>query len=92
MPKAIDSLDYVEMLIWFEEFFEVEFPDDPEFESPLAIVNQLEVLLSNRVPNDAAARFLEGLARLQERPALVPRPGQYWTREQIAAIVREITQ
>lgn len=91
-PRSMDSLDVVEMVMAFEEVFDVEIPADHpgRFESPSEIVDLLERVLSNQRPNKAAQALLKKLAKEQQRPELAEGLEGTWRREQIAAIVREI--
>jgi len=91
-PKAIDSLDLVEMVMAFEEAFGIEIPNDDfeHFDGPSEMVDRLERLLSNQRPNKAAKAFLRKLAKEQQRPELAEGLEGTWRREQIAAIVREM--
>jgi hypothetical protein len=91
-PKSMDSLDVVEMVMAFEEAFDVEIPDDDlgRLENPSEVVDRLEPLLSNQRPNNAAKALLRKLARDQQRPELAEGLEGTWRREQIAAIVREM--
>jgi hypothetical protein len=93
-PIGIDSLGTVEMMMAFEEVFEVTLPDpSPEtFGSLSKLVDWLEVSLANQRPNKAAQRLLRNLATEQRRPVLADGLDGPWRREQIAAIVREIFQ
>ena len=92
IPKAMDSLDFVEAVILIEEIFGTDLPDhDVEgFGSPREMVDWLEPHLSNRRPNKEAAAFLRKLAKTQNRPELAEGLEGTWRREQIAAIIREI--
>ena len=91
-PRAIDSLDLVEMVMVFEEVFDTEIPSDDfeNFSSPSEIVDRLERILSNQRPNKAAKALLIKLAKEQQRPELAEGLEGTWQREQIAAIVREM--
>jgi len=64
MPKSMDSLDIVQMVMMVEEIFGVEIPDnDAEgLGSPPEIVDWLEIHLANQRPNKRAAAFLKKLA------------------------------
>ena len=91
-PRAIDSLDLVEIVMVFEEVFSTEIRND-EFErfgSPSEMVDRLERLLSNQRPNKAAKALLRKLAKEQQQPELAEGLEGTWRREQIAAIVREV--
>jgi hypothetical protein len=89
---VIDSLDVIEMTMLLEEVFEVEIPDSgaENFDGPGAIVDCLEILLSNLRPNKQAAAMLKGLAKKHQWSALAEGLQGTWRREQIAAIVREL--
>jgi acyl carrier protein len=88
----MDSLDTVEIVMWMEEFFETEIPDDEAegFGSPSEIVDSLERRLSNQRPNKQAAAMLRKLAKDQNWPELAEGLEGTWRREQIAAIIREL--
>ena len=88
----MDSLDTVEMVMAFEEAFDIEIPDhDAEHcGSPSEMVDMLERRLSNQRPNEQAAAMLRKLAKEQGRPELAEGLEGTWRREQIAAIVREL--
>jgi len=87
----MDSLDSVEMVMAFEEAFDIEIPDREaeRWGSPSEIVDSLDRLLSNQRPNKAARALLRDLARKQQRPELAEGLDGTWRREQIEAIVRE---
>jgi hypothetical protein len=55
-PRAMDSLDTVEMVMAIAEVFDVKLPDTElsTFDGPSEIVDWLEVSLSNQRPNKAA--------------------------------------
>jgi len=91
-PRPTNSLDLVEMVMVFEEFFGTEIPNDDfeHFDSPSELVDRLERLLSNQRPNKAARALLRKLAKEQQRPELAEGLEGTWRREQIAAIVREM--
>jgi len=91
-PRSMDSLDTVEMVMWMEEFFGTEIPDDEAegFGSPSEIVDSLERRLSNQRPNKQAAAMLRKLAKVQGRSELAEGLEGTWRREQIVAIVREL--
>jgi hypothetical protein len=91
-PRAIDSLDLVEMVMAFEEVFDVEIPDDgiAHSNSPSEVVDRLERVLSNQRPNKAAKALLRKLAKDQQRPELAEGLDGTWRREQIAAIIHEM--
>ena len=87
----MDSLDTVEMVMAFEEAFDIEIPDREaeRWGSPFEIVDSLDRLLSNQRPNKAARALLRDFARKQQRPELAEGLDGTWRREQIEAIVRE---
>lgn len=91
-PRAIESLDLVDMVMVFEEVFDIEIPNDDfeHFDSPSEMVDRIEQLLSNQRPNKAAKVLLRKLAKEQQRPELAEGLEGTWRREQIAAIVREM--
>jgi hypothetical protein len=91
-PRPINSLDLVEMVMAFEEAFDVEIPNDvlEHVGTPSELVDLLERLLSNQRPNKAAKAWLRKLAKEQQRPELAEGLEGTWRREQIAAIVREM--
>lgn len=84
IPKQLDSLELVELLMGLEEFFDVEIAD--EIGSAREIVDYLESRLSYRRPNKQAARFLKELAKKTGNPELAQGLDGLWRREQIAAI------
>jgi len=88
----MDSLDFIEMVMGFEEIFGVTIPDkDAErFGSPKEIVDWLELHLRNQRPNKEAIVLLQGVGVVQQHPELAEGLNGPWRREQIAAIVREI--
>jgi hypothetical protein len=88
----MDSLDTVEIVMAFEEAFEVGLPDAVEkrFSGPDEFVDWLEISLSNQRPNNQAARLLRKLAKDQQRPELADALDGPWRREQIVAIIGEI--
>jgi hypothetical protein len=93
IPKAIDSLDFVEALMVIEEVFEIDdTPDDTAraFLSPREIVNWLEPQVANKRPNRQTAAMLRKLAKGLNHPELAAGLEGPWRREQIAAIIREI--
>lgn len=69
-PGARDSLDSVEMVMAFEEVFNIEILDDEAERggSPSEIVDRLERRLSNQRPNQQASAMLRKLAKEQQRP------------------------
>jgi hypothetical protein len=92
IPKGIDSLDLVEMVMTIEEIFGIDIPanDAEGFGSPREIVDWLSLHLSNKRPNKRAIALLRGLAQSQERFELAEGLDGPWRREQIAAIIREL--
>jgi hypothetical protein len=90
-PKEMGSLDLVEMVMAFEEAFDVEIPDDDiaQSDSLAEVVDRFERALSNRRPNNAAKALLRKLAKEQQRPELAEGLEGTWRREQIAAIISE---
>jgi hypothetical protein len=92
MPKEMGSLDLVEMVIAFEEVFDVEIPDNDIARSDrlAEVVDRFELALSNQRPNKAAKALLRKLAKEQQRPELAEGLEGTWRREQIAAIIRKI--
>ena len=92
IPKAMDSLDVVEMVILLEEIFGVDISDEDAegFGSPAEIVDWLDRHPSRQRPNELAANLLKGLAKIQQNPDLAEGLVGAWRREQIAAIIREI--
>ena len=91
-PRAMNSLETVEMIMLIEELFGTEIPDNGAegFGSPREIVDWLERHLSNHRPTKSAKALLEKLAKKYDRPELAEGLNGTWRREQIAAIVREI--
>jgi hypothetical protein len=92
MPKSMDSLDVVQMVMLVEEIFGTEIPDNVAegFGSPPEIVDWLEMHLANQRPNKHAAAFLRKLAKANQNPEIAEHLEGTWRREQIAAIIREI--
>jgi hypothetical protein len=92
MPKEMGSLDLVEMVIAFEESFDVEIPDNGIARADIRaeVLDLLDRALYNQRPNNAAKALLRKLANEQQRPELAEGLEGTWRREQIAAIVREI--
>jgi len=91
IPKAMDSLEVVEMIMLVEELFGVEIPNS-DFEgvsSPREIVDWLELHLSNQRPNKNASALLKKLAKKHDNPELAEGLNGTWRRDQIAAIIRE---
>jgi len=91
-PRAMDSLELVEMVMLIEEVFGIEIPDDvaENIRCPSEMVDLLERGLSNQRPNKQAAALLRKLAKTQQRPELAEGLDGTWRREHIAAIIREI--
>jgi hypothetical protein len=92
IPKAMDGLDLVEVLMVLEEVFGMDITDRgaPHFGGPREMVDWLESHLSNRRPNKQSAALLRRLAENQGSPGLAERLDGTWRREQIAAVIREI--
>jgi len=91
MPKEMGSLDLVEMVMAFEEAFDVEIPDGiARADIRAEVLDLLDRALYNQRPNNAAKALLRKLANEQQRPELAEGLEGTWRREQIAAIVREI--
>jgi hypothetical protein len=89
-PRAISSLDTVEMVMVIEEVFEIAVPGNvDDFRSPRELVDRMEAALSTRRPNKAAAALLRKLAKDRQQPELAEGLEGTWRREQIAAVVRE---
>jgi hypothetical protein len=87
----MDSLETVEMVMFFEEIFAIDIPEgDNEHLGPAEMIDWLELHLSNQRPNKQAQASLQKLARNQQRPELANGLNGTWRREQIAVIVREI--
>lgn len=92
-PRPSNSLDLVELVMAFEEAFDIEIPDDGSerlFGNPSEAVDWLERSLSNQRPNKAAKALLRKIAKEQQRPELAEGLEGTWRREQIAAVVREM--
>jgi len=94
IPKAMDSLDFVEAVMALEEVLGIEVPsnDAEQFGTPREMVDWLESRLSNQRPTDKAAALLRGLAKSRNDPVLGEGLDGTWRREQIAAIIREMFQ
>jgi hypothetical protein len=92
IPRATDSLDFVEAVMVLEEVLGVEIPGDEaeHFGSPREIVDCLERCLATQSPSKQAAGVIKGLAKSQNNPRLAEGLDSPWRREQIAAVVREI--
>jgi acyl carrier protein len=92
--KSVDSLDAVEIGMVFEEVFETELPvnDAETLGGPTEIVDWLELCLSNQRPDEEALALLIKLAKARQNPELAEGLEGTWRREQIAAIIREISQ
>ena len=91
-PRAMDSLDIVEMTMLMEEIFAVDISDfeAEKFDGPKQIVDCLKVRLSDKRPNKQAVAMLKDLAKKQRWPELADGLEAPWRREQIAAIIREL--
>jgi hypothetical protein len=89
----MDRLETVEKLMSIEEAFGAEIPDDLTQHSggTREMVDWLELRLSNQRPNKRAQVFLKKLAKSQQRAEQAQGLNGTWRREQIAAIVREIS-
>jgi hypothetical protein len=89
IPKAMDSLDFVEAVMALEEVLGIEVPsnDAEQFGTPREMVDWLESRLSNQRPNQKSAALLS-----QNDPELAEGLDRTWRREQIAAIIREMFQ
>ena len=72
IPRAIDSLDLVEVVMVFEEVFGVEIPNAgaDNFLTPREVVDWREIQLYNQRPDKEAAAMLRKLARDQNNPQL----------------------
>jgi len=92
IPKAMDSLDFVEAVMALEEVLGIEVPsnDAEQFGTPREMVDWLELHLSNQRPSKGAAALLRKLAKAQDNPELAEGLEGTWRRDQIAAIVREM--
>ncbi len=92
IPRAMDSLEHVETVMLIEELFEVRIPgkDAEQFGSPRDIADWLDSYLTGQNPSKKARAFLQGLAKLYDRPELLMDLDGPWRREQIAAIVRAL--
>lgn len=92
IPRPMDSLDQIEMLMVVEQLFGVSIPskDAEQFASPRDIVDWLDTHLANKKPNSKGIAFLQGLANLYERPAFIENLDGPWRRELIAAIIRAL--
>jgi hypothetical protein len=92
IPRAMDSLDFVEAVMVLEEVLGIEIPDGEaeHFGSPREIVDCLDRCLSSQRPNNKAAALIKRLAKTQNNPPLADGLDGPWRREQIAAVVREI--
>jgi hypothetical protein len=92
IPRHVDSLDVIDMVMVIEEVFGTEIPnrDAEGFGNPREIVGRLETNPSNQRPNKQAADFLRRLAKKQQNPELAEGLDGLWRREQISAIIREI--
>jgi hypothetical protein len=92
IPRAMDSLDFVEAVMVLEEILGIEIPASKaeHFGSPREIVDCLEHCLSGQCPSKQAAALIKGLAKAENSPALAEALDGRWRREQIAAVVREV--
>ena len=92
VPRAMDSLDFVEAVMVLEEVLDVEIPanDSEQPGSPREMIDLLQHHLSNQCPTKKAADLLKGLAKSQNNPELAVGLEGVWRREQIAAIIREL--
>jgi Phosphopantetheine attachment site len=92
IPKAMDSLDFVEAVMVLEEVLGIEIPADDAEQCgrPREMVDLLEHHLSNQRPTKKAAELLRGLAKSPNNPELAEGLDGAWRREQIAAIIREL--
>lgn len=72
IPKAVDSLDFVEAVMVLEEVLGIEIPDAEaeHFGSPRETVDCLERYLSSQRPNKQAATLIKRLAKTQNNPPL----------------------
>ena len=61
IPRAMDSLDFVEAVMVLEEVLGIEIPahEAEQLRSPREIVDMLEHHLSNQRPTKRAANFSE---------------------------------
>jgi hypothetical protein len=91
MPKSMDSLDVIQIVILAEDIFETEIPDNDaeRWDSPPSIVDWLEIHLANQRPSERAAALLRKLAKANNDPEIAQGLEGTWRREQIAAIIRE---
>jgi hypothetical protein len=94
IPKAMDSLDLLEVVMALEEVLGIELPsnDAEQFGTQREMVDWLESRLSNQRPTNKAAALLRGLAKSHNDPVLAEGLNGTWRREQIAAIIRELFQ
>lgn len=92
IPRAMDSLDLVEIVMVIEEVFGADIPtiDAEKFDSSRGIVDWLDLHLSDKHPNKQAAAVLRGLAKKLNWPKLAQGLEKPWRRDQIAAIIREL--
>ena len=92
MPRAMDSLDFVEAVMVLEEILGVEIhaDDTDQCGSPREMVDLLEHHLANQRPTKKAADLLRALAKSQNSPELAQGLDGVWRREQIAAVIREL--
>jgi len=70
IPKAMDSLDFVEAVMALEEVLGIEVPsnDAERFRTPREMVDWLELYLSNQRPSKGAAALLRKLAKAHDNP------------------------
>jgi len=91
--RTTDSLETVEVVMSVEEIFGTDIPEGKaERVGQTAMVDWLELRLSNQRPNKQAQVLLKKLAKSQQRPELAEGLNGTWRQEQIAAIIREIFQ
>ena len=90
--KDMHSLDLVELVMAFEEVFDVEIPDNDiaDSDSLAELVDRFERALFNQRPNKAAKALLRKLAKEKQQPELAEGLEGTWRREQVAAIISEI--
>jgi|GEM_PF-3611805 hypothetical protein len=72
IPKVMDSLEIVEMVMLVEEIFGTDVPDNgaEHFGSLGEMVDWLDARLTNDRPNEKATALLKKLAKSQQRPEL----------------------
>ena len=90
--QRLDSLGTVEMVMLIKELFEIAISERnaEEFGSFREIVDYLDAALTGKTPNKRADAMLRHLAKTLDRPELVPKKGEPWRWDQIAAIIRKI--